>query len=76
MSQCPCKTLRLSTAKEGSYSPYSKFPVGAALLTVEGEIIKGANIENASYGKRFHDMFTVSSNSKSILVSSRGDDLC
>jgi len=37
-------------AKEGSYSPYSKFPVGAALLTVDGTIVKGANIENASYG--------------------------
>ncbi|KAF9038670.1 cytidine deaminase-like protein [Panaeolus papilionaceus] len=37
-------------AKEGSYSPYSKFRVGAALLTPSGEIIKGANIENASYG--------------------------
>jgi len=39
-------------AKEGSYSPYSKFPVGAALLTAQGDIIKGANIENASYGKQ------------------------
>jgi cytidine deaminase len=37
-------------AKKGSYSPYSKFPVGAALLTAEGEIIKGASIDNASYG--------------------------
>jgi cytidine deaminase len=47
-----CKALRSRPAKEGSYSPYSKFPVGAALLTAEGEIIKGANIENASYGKQ------------------------
>ncbi|KAK0487278.1 cytidine deaminase-like protein [Armillaria novae-zelandiae] len=37
-------------AKEHSYSPYSKFPVGAALMAADGSIIKGANIENASYG--------------------------
>lgn len=37
-------------AKKGSYSPYSKFPVGAALLAIDGTYITGANIENASYG--------------------------
>ncbi|KAK7464493.1 hypothetical protein VKT23_006662 [Stygiomarasmius scandens] len=37
-------------AKEYSYSPYSKFRVGAALLAADGSLIKGANIENASYG--------------------------
>lgn len=37
-------------ASENSYSPYSKFRVGAALLCEDGEIIKGANIENRSYG--------------------------
>jgi cytidine deaminase len=31
-------------------SPYSKFKVGAALLTKPGEIISGANVESASYG--------------------------
>jgi cytidine deaminase len=37
-------------ACEGSVSPYSKFKVGAALLTKSGEIIGGANVESASYG--------------------------
>jgi cytidine deaminase len=37
-------------ARLGSVSPYSKFKVGAALLTKSGEIIGGANVESASYG--------------------------
>lgn len=37
-------------AKELSYSPYSKFRVGAALITKDGKIFKGANVENAAYG--------------------------
>lgn len=36
-------------AREQSYSPYSGFAVGAALLTAEGEIFTGANIESSSY---------------------------
>ncbi len=36
-------------AKELSYSPYSKFSVGAALLTADGKIYTGCNIENASF---------------------------
>ena len=35
---------------EKAYIPYSKFPVGAALVTKEGKIYTGCNIENASYG--------------------------
>jgi cytidine deaminase len=37
-------------ARRGSVAPYSKFKVGAALLTKSGEIIGGANVESASYG--------------------------
>ena len=37
-------------AAEASYSPYSKFPVGAAILTDTGKIYTGCNVENASYG--------------------------
>ncbi|KAF9652135.1 cytidine deaminase [Thelephora ganbajun] len=36
-------------AKEFSYTPYSKFPVGAALLTADGRVIKGACIDNVTY---------------------------
>ena len=37
-------------AREFSYSPYSKFKVGAALVTHEGKVYSGCNIENASFG--------------------------
>jgi cytidine deaminase len=37
-------------ARNASYSPYSKFSVGAAILTGSGRIFTGANVENASYG--------------------------
>ena len=45
------KTLReeASKSRELSYSPYSKFAVGAVIITKDGRIFRGANIENASY---------------------------
>ncbi|AIM15645.1 MULTISPECIES: cytidine deaminase [Neobacillus] len=36
-------------ARENAYVPYSKFAVGAALLTKDGNIYGGCNIENAAY---------------------------
>ena len=41
-----------ATAKDAfanAYAPYSNFPVGAAILTAEGEIFSGCNVENAAY---------------------------
>ncbi|MFJ7679300.1 cytidine deaminase [Peribacillus sp. NPDC097264] len=36
-------------AREKAYVPYSKFKVGAALLTADGKVYHGCNIENAAY---------------------------
>lgn len=46
------KTLsrRALAARRFSYSPYSHFRVGAALLTSTGKVFTGCNIENSSYG--------------------------
>lgn len=37
-------------AAQATWSPYSNFPVGAALLTTNGDVIHGCNVENISYG--------------------------
>jgi cytidine deaminase len=47
------KTALVETAyqvREMAYAPYSNFKVGAAILTADGRIFGGANVENASYG--------------------------
>ena len=38
------------SAAQQAYAPYSAFPVGAVVLTADGSMVAGCNVENASYG--------------------------
>ena len=51
MSDDDAKTLieRADKAAERSYSPYSRYKVGAAVATRDGRVFEGANVENAAY---------------------------
>ncbi len=42
--------LAAQAAAQHSYAPYSRFPVGAAILTDDGSLFAGCNVENASCG--------------------------
>jgi cytidine deaminase len=42
---------RAAQARQWAYAPYSRYTVGAALLTASGRIYDGVNVENAAYGE-------------------------
>ena len=75
-----------NAARAGSYSPYSKFRVGAALRLADGTIIKGANQENVAYPSGLcaerTAMFAASANHPGVafdtlaIVGANGDDVC
>ena len=48
MSDCELMNLAIE-ARKNAYAPYSGFRVGAALLTADGRVFTGCNIENAAY---------------------------
>ncbi len=71
-------------AKVKSYSPYSKFRVGAALITSGDKLYPGANIENASYGLTicaertavFSAILDGEKDFKAIAIASDADNYC
>jgi cytidine deaminase len=69
-------------AQKLSYSPYSKVTVGAALMTADGNIYQGCNIENSSYGATicaertaiFNAVLNSERKFKEIVITSNLDD--
>lgn len=51
MGPSPAQLLAAArAAAEQAYAPYSGFPVGAAVLTQDGQVFTGCNVENAAFG--------------------------
>ena len=83
MNEQQLKELAISML-DRSYSPYSHFPVGAALECEDGYVATGCNIENASYGlaicaERTAAVKAVSEGHtkfKRIVIAGRSDDYC
>lgn len=52
MSEIDWKSLRYKAFEvmQEAYAPYSRFPVGAAALTLDDRVVSGCNVENISYG--------------------------
>ena len=68
-----------------SYVPYSHFPVGAAILTEDGRVFTGCNVENAAYGsticaERTAILKAVSEGCRegwtTIAIAGKGEDYC
>ena len=71
--------------EERAYAPYSRFPVGAALLCEDGTVFTGCNVENAAYGsslcaERTALVKAVSEGHRTgwstLAVAGRGEDYC
>ncbi|MCL2337744.1 MAG: cytidine deaminase [Firmicutes bacterium] len=81
----PAKLVKLAIeAAANAYAPYSRFQVGAALLTAGGKVFTGCNVENASYGlticaERVALYKAVSSGERAftaLAVAANADDYC
>jgi len=76
--------VKAAEAMENSYSPYSRFPVGAALECSDGTVFTGCNIENAALGntmcaERVALFTAVAAGHRSfrrIAIMSNGSDYC
>ena len=73
------------TMLDRAYVPYSRFPVGAALLCAGGTVFTGCNVENAAYGsticaERTAILKAVSEGCRegwaAIAIAGRGEDFC